>query len=195
MSYANTTIPNFTPSPPDDPTKPYPTTASILCARFHLAITLLHELCHAVNGPHWLLNPQGLFSNSPPTDNLPSQTKAGERPHRLAPPFEPFFAHHRIAELGYTWEQLTFHGLIPPLCSSLSARRGLTLENWSNAWSTHGKPERGTRARKPWSAKYVVSMAWVAALWQGGFWSGVKGFSERGLWPEWVLGVREWRGG
>ena len=52
-----------------------------------------------------------LFSNSPsqapPTGNFPSQTKPGERPHRLAPPFHPFSAHHRVAELGCAWEQLT----------------------------------------------------------------------------------------
>ncbi|XTI90624.1 hypothetical protein V2W45_1470580 [Cenococcum geophilum] len=191
------TIPNLTPSLFDDPTQPYTTTASILCTRFHLAKTLLHELCYAVKWATPAPQPTGLFPNSPSpsstTGNLPSQTKPGERPHRLAPPFEPFFAHHCVAELGCAWEQLTSHGWIHPLCSSPPARWGLTLEKWPNAWFAHGKPERGTRACKPWSTKYAISTAWAAALWREGFWSGVERFGGRELWPEWVLGVRERR--
>ncbi|OCL02821.1 hypothetical protein AOQ84DRAFT_392685 [Glonium stellatum] len=193
------TIPNFTQSTLDDPTHPSPTTASILRTRFHLAKTILHELCHAVKWATLAPQPTGLFSDSlipsPTILRLPSQPKPGRRPHRLVPPLEPFFAHQRVAELGCAWEQLTFHGLIHPLCSLPSARWGLTLEKWPNTWSTHGKPERGTRARRAWSTKYAVSMAWVASLWREDFWRGVERFGAHELWPERVLGVREWREG
>ena len=43
----------------------------------------------------------------------------------------------------------------------------------------------------PWSTKYAIGMAWVAALWREDFWSGMERFGGRELWPERVLGVRE----
>ncbi|KAJ9636808.1 hypothetical protein H2199_007802 [Coniosporium tulheliwenetii] len=73
----------YTPPLTDDPAAEDLTEASILRTRFHLAKTIVHEVCHAIK---WAVT-------------LPQLTSEGE----WELPYEPFFMDQRIAEVGAAW--------------------------------------------------------------------------------------------
>ena len=114
-----------------------------------LAITLLHELCHAI---HIV------------------QTKAD---------VEPFFEDHRQAELGFAWEQSVLNGVTLPVlkdASTENARWGLQFNRWPEEWSKENSlmvnrlVKKSTDdpvlrvSRRRWTTRYLVTMVYIQSL-------------------------------
>ncbi|KAK4971231.1 hypothetical protein LTR28_013391 [Elasticomyces elasticus] len=149
---------------------------SLLRTYFHLAKTLVHELCHAMKRAS--------------TPNSFADPLVGE-------PFEPFFRDYRIAELGNTWESIIFGGIIHPLGYHVSAPHGLGIENWPgilNANTRGGELERGsaTKWRVGCGTRYLVPMPWIHSLFTREFWDNeVVRFGLGAFKPERKVGVRK----
>lgn len=114
-----------------------------------LAITLLHELCHAI---HIV------------------QTKAD---------VEPFFEDHRQAELGFAWEQSVLNGVLLPVlkdATTENARWGLQFNRWPEEWSKENSlmvdrlVKKSTddpvlrASRRRWTTRYLVTMVYIQSL-------------------------------
>ena len=119
--------------------------------QYHLlAVTLLHEICHAI---HIV---------------------------RYKDEFEPFFEDHGQAELGFAWEQTLLNGNINPVAEGKfgddNALWGLRFLRWPDRWKSdvahmlYRWPTLSpdwpiTRvSRRHWSTQYLVTMDYVQAL-------------------------------
>ena len=87
--------------PETDPTS---VSAQQLRATFFLAVTLVHELAHAV---YMLRFPPGLHHLFPPSQNLFSMGNQ----HLVSEDYEPFYSTQFLPELGHAWESSIFRSL------------------------------------------------------------------------------------
>ena len=115
-----------------------------------LAVTLLHEICHAI---HIVRYKQDV---------------------------EPFFKDHRQAELGFAWEQSVLNGKVYPVANKKlgidNTLWGLHFNRWPDHWNSeeahmvHRWPTRLTdhpvlkASRRHWSTAYLVTMDYIQSL-------------------------------
>lgn len=162
------------------PDNPLPTDAQRLRAAYMLAITLIHELAHAV-----------YMCRFPA--NLPTSFRPDE--------YEPFFAGQRKAELGHALETCLFGGgKILSLAQADDFSLGLAWQRWPdgeefNIQNVQGKVEAlrriGSLAPK-WETVYAVSHEWVRRQFEPKFWERleVEGLGEGLLKVSKDLGAR-----
>ncbi|OJD35731.1 uncharacterized protein BKCO1_15000123 [Diplodia corticola] len=147
-----------------------PTRGSILRTSFHLAKTLVHELCHALN-------------------NAIIPLCRGHPNPEIGIKIEPFFMDQNRCELGRAWESLVFGGHIDGIGDGLSMQFGLSVTKWPHPFSQEG--EERAPSRRLFTTSYAIPMAWVEALWTNDFWYHVDhclGFDFRI--PK-ILGIRK----
>ncbi|KAI9747447.1 MAG: hypothetical protein M4579_007463 [Chaenotheca gracillima] len=152
------------------PTRYGPRTPSrMLRISFALAITLCHELAHAI----WMGRSGPLFpygAGTPPHSH-PLQ------PSPLPPcEYEPYFEDDKLTELGYAWEQTAFGGRIYSFSNDFSCQFGIYFERWppgadaSLEWGAalasicRGPPDRAH------TTHWLVPMTHVRALFTNSFW-------------------------
>ncbi|KAI4125121.1 MAG: hypothetical protein LQ347_005481 [Umbilicaria vellea] len=131
---------------------PVPTESLPYWLRQHhyLAVTILHELCHAIH-----------LVRSPATS-------------------EPFFEDQRQAELGFAWEQSVLNGQMAPTADHKTYTHdtiyGLQFNRWPEQWYDHNTamfekwpldedddPVRAT-SRRHWTTRYPVAMDYIQSL-------------------------------
>ncbi|KAI9832764.1 MAG: hypothetical protein M1819_003984 [Sarea resinae] len=140
----------------DDPCR---TISMVLRSRLILAITLCHEVCHAI----------GMATYPVDQDDI-------DNPKPLV---EPFFEDDRQAEVGFAFEQTLFGGCIDPIEADAGATWGLSIEKFPSLVTkkhainddpvVHHWPER--RGPKAFSTRYLVRMEYVQSLFMTEFWS------------------------
>lgn len=101
-----------------------------------LAVTLVHEMCHAMYTCNYPVDPNG---------TAPRLT-------------EPFYGNQRLAELGNAWESHVFRGSIEPLGAGTepSLPFGLVCDSWPGL-GRHGVQHYHPEPNSP--AKYAVEGA------------------------------------
>lgn len=162
---------------------PVPTESLPYWLRQHhyLAVTILHELCHAIH-----------LVRSRATS-------------------EPFFEDHRQAELGFAWEQSVLNGQVTPMTVQEihmhDAIYGLQFNRWPEQWYDDNaamfenwpqdKDDDPVRAisRRHWTTRYLVTMDHIQSLVMRGAWKEVaRDGPERLKMPK-KYGLREgWTG-
>ncbi|KAJ9666926.1 hypothetical protein H2201_003060 [Coniosporium apollinis] len=160
----------YTPPLTDDPAAEDLTEASILRTRFHLAKTIVHEVCHAIK---WAVT-------------LPQLTSEGE----WELPYEPFFMDQRIAEVGAAWESVVFGGIVNPLREDVDARWGLGIEKWPKYWDDSTGLNRAP-SRRTHNITYIVPTPYLHSLWTAAFWLSLPLSGLSALHPPKTLGVSE----
>lgn len=127
---------------------------------FNLAVTMVHELCHALEN---------------------AVTLRLDDSETYIP--EPFYSDHRIAELGYAFERVLFGGVIEPLGYYQAAPYGLVITEWpgiaevgseiSPGVTNHsGSAERGSPIKYGCTkfAVYPIHMFYIAKFFTQEFW-------------------------
>ena len=148
------------------PNNPLPTNAQRLRAAYMLAITLIHELAHAIYMCRF---------SSQPFDNLPPSFRTDE--------YEPFFADQRKAELGHALETCLFGGgKILSLAQADDFSLGLAWQRWPDAedffvrnarGGTEALQRLGSTAPK-WETVYPVSHEWIRRQFEPQFWERLE---------------------
>lgn len=140
---------------------------------FLLAVTLVHELCHAIVICHTPCDP----ATGLPPDNA----------------VEPFYGDQRLAEIGYAWESHVFRGAIAPLEMSLSpaAPYGLERTDWPGSFRI--PPERRSPARygTRWASIHLLRNKYVQDFFTRRFWNGrIDRYGMSGFRPKKRVGFR-----
>ncbi|GAB7357761.1 hypothetical protein MBLNU459_g0411t1 [Dothideomycetes sp. NU459] len=159
-------------------TKKFSDPDALLRTRFHLAITLCHEVCHA-------LGTAADITNTFHPDYHTGMTEWAKTHDRL--PLEPFYRDYRISELGATFESVLFSGLIRPLATDAPAMAdfkhlvipygfGIIEFPGAQGGALYADKERGT------PGKWGVQSTWYAAIPMDYVWNM---FSDR-FWNEHV---------
>lgn len=143
-----------------------PTDSQRLRAAYMLAITLIHELAHALYICRF---------PSQPFPNLPPEFHSDE--------YEPFFANQRKAELGHALETCLFGGgKILSLAQADDFSLGLAWQRWPDSQefyvrNAEGEVEAlqriGSTARK-WETVYAVSHEWIRRQFEVKFWEQLE---------------------
>lgn len=148
----------------------WPTTGSITRTAFHLAKTLVHELCHAFNN--------ALIAHSPQVRQPEVQIK-----------IEPFFMEQRRCELGRAWESYVFGGHVDGIGDGLNMQFGMSVTKWPHPFSEEG--EARAPSRRAYKTSYAVPMAWVEELWKAEFWNEIDNGDNVDFRIPKILGLRK----
>lgn len=131
-----------------------------------IAVTLLHEVCHAIH-------------------MVRTQVDA-----------EPFFEDHRQAELGYAWEQSVLNGQVDPVAVIKHTHNtiyGLHFSRWPHRWRPENArmlykwplaemDDYVWRVgRRHWETKYLVTMDYVQALVKSREWQQIARYGPERL--------------
>lgn len=148
------------------PNNPLPTNAQSLRAAYMLAITLLHELAHAIYMCRFSPQPFG---------NLPPDFRTDE--------YEPFFATQRRPELGHALETCLFGGgKILSLAQADDFSLGLAWQRWPDCedffvrnarGGTEALQRLGSTAPK-WETVYTISHEWIRRQFEPKFWERLE---------------------
>jgi len=156
----------------------YEKKARLLRSHLSFAISIVHEICHALNwfSKEWLPDTSARLASAVPN------------------PIEPFYKDQRIAETGFAFEGVLLSGILEatgvlddrltevsmqPLSS---APYGMHIIRWPGR--NINAPSLGTAAEygRKWSSIYPVTMKWMRDFFTESFWDkkvgseGLKAF-------------------
>ena len=132
----------------------------LLSLNFQLAVTLCHEIAHAM---HLAVD----------LDFLNRRNAAYPHQRANVPFTEPFVEDQRVAELGLCWENEVFGGVI--MSSRESLNSPLFVYEWPSflARNAEMNPERTLPARL--STTYLISLYYIRNIQSQEYWDAVRG--------------------
>lgn len=154
----------------------------ILNLQFRMAVTLVHELAHAVNA--------AVDTNLIPLNNEIILT--GTASSKI---YEPWYEDQRLAELGFAYENEVFGGAIQPLpnmkpdpLSSIDSSHPVFVQKWPGTVSDVYPKRRGSKLTM---TMYLVSMHFIHNIQQQSFWDYHSSYRDVSkLRVEKTIGVR-----
>ena len=158
-------------------------TSQILSLQFSMAVSICHNVAHAVGQATNLTLLLSTIMKSTYRDLAKINKPQGSRERVKSN--EPFVENESVAELGYSWENAVLGGAVQ---WTNQVDHPVFFSKWPSFLTNGDYPRRARFA--PTTTQYVVSLHYLRNIHRQSFWDSIKASDDTALHIQKIVGIR-----